>query len=164
MYDRTLEIKDEFPNKRLLVHFMQPHFPFIGSDFESGNLKEGNGSFFWHELMTGERKISKDDIWKAYTNTLKEALPFVSDLLERLEGKTIVTSDHGNMIGERAFPVPIVEWGHPPGIYTEELVKVPWFVHENGDRKKIVTEPTQSRSKQTTDDIVDDRLKQLGYK
>jgi len=31
------------------------------------------------------------------------------------------------MFGERASPIPIQEWGHPEGIWTDKLVKVPWL-------------------------------------
>jgi len=30
--DAAIEAYEQFPNKRLIIHFMQPHGPFIGSD------------------------------------------------------------------------------------------------------------------------------------
>jgi len=30
MRERALAARDEYPNKRLIIHFVQPHIPFIG--------------------------------------------------------------------------------------------------------------------------------------
>lgn len=166
MFEYAIQANEMFPSKRLLIHFMQPHYPFLSpnSDFDSGRVEtEDDEPFFWHELMLGRRSIQRSDIWKAYADTLNRVLPFVSELLDVLSGRTVVTSDHGNMIGERAFPVPITEWGHPPGIYTEELVKVPWLVYDNGARKDIIAERTESTEERIADNTVEERLKRLGY-
>lgn len=67
------------------------------------------------------------------------------------------------MLGERAWPVPIREWGHPRGIYTEELVKVPWLVIGSDSRPAIVAEE-QTRDREAVDqDVVAERLRDLGY-
>jgi len=62
---------------------------------------------------------------------LDRALPHVEDAMRELGGKTIVTADHGNMVGERV-PDPVSGVGHPRGVYTPELVDVPWLVYERG--------------------------------
>jgi hypothetical protein len=67
------------------------------------------------------------------------------------------------MVGERAFPFPIREWGHPRGIYTEQLVKVPWLVDDTGPRRKVVTEAAESETSDVDEETVADRLKNLGY-
>lgn len=46
----------------------------------------------------------------------------------RTDGTTVVTSDHGNHLGEFATPFPIRLYGHPEGIRTPELIRVPWLV------------------------------------
>jgi hypothetical protein len=85
-----------------------------------------------------------------------------------LPGKSVVTSDHGQLIGERGFPVPFKEYGHPNGIYSEELVKVPWHVYQNGKRKGIIAESPEKATYETKDsDELDakteEHLKNLGY-
>ncbi|CQR52106.1 MULTISPECIES: hypothetical protein [Haloferax] len=80
-----------------------------------------------------------------------------------LLGRTVVTSDHGNMIGDRAAPVPIREWGHPPGIYTKELVTIPWLVHDNGERREIVSGESVATDAAVSSDVVTKRLENLGY-
>ncbi len=54
----ALDAADEYPDKRLLVHYIQPHYPFIESDteFDKKQLHEGaeNEKSFWHELNHGD--------------------------------------------------------------------------------------------------------------
>lgn len=159
---------DRFPNKRLIVHYIQPHYPFIGSEtmFDKGHLDDPNetGDNVWTQLITGEIDMSREQIWNLYIDNLDRALPAVSELAEHLQGRTVITADHGNMVGERAFPFPIREWGHPRGIYTEELVKVPWLVIEGAERRKIEAEqPQQSNEGDVDSNVVADRLEHLGY-
>lgn len=153
----------EYPNKRLLVHYIQPHYPFLGPTgrkyFEGGKLD------FWQDLMTGKKEYDPDVLWDAFVENLEIAMPAVRDAMESLEGKTVVTADHGQMIGERSWPFPIREYGHPRGIYTEELVKVPWLIYEQGERREIRDEPQRHpRDTDIESDVVTDRLESLGYK
>lgn len=159
----------EYPNKRLVVHYIQPHYPFIDSEteFDKRHLAPsdtgGRAENVWGQLMTGALDVSSADIWRPYVANLKRALPHVEKLLDELDGRTVVTADHGNMVGERAFPLPIREWGHPRGIYTEQLVRVPWLIHDNGPRRDIVAEQPESTEEDVEEETVADRLKHLGY-
>lgn len=161
----ALRAAEEYPNKRLVIHYMQPHYPFIGAetDFDKGHLTGARQENVWNQLLLGALDTEREDIWHIYEANLKRALPHVEKLLETLDGKTVVTADHGNMVGERAFPLPIREWGHPRGIYTEELVCVPWLVHKSGPRREIRIGESKNQSETVDQDIVADRLKQLGY-
>ncbi|KTG26911.1 hypothetical protein [Haloferax profundi] len=166
MTRRAKEVSEQYPNKRLIVHYLQPHYPFVGapelnarSPFEDAESKAD----IWGELMERKRSIAPETVWAAYRDNLRLALPAVEDLMETLPGRTVVTSDHGNMIGERAAPIPIREWGHPPGIHTEELVTVPWLVYDNGERKEIVTGESVAKDDAVSSDVVTERLENLGY-
>lgn len=157
---------EQYPNKRLLVHFMQPHVPFVGSDTELGETFDWgeNGTGFWREWVIRDLGISDEILRQAYAENLDYVLPHVKKLLASLGGRTVVTADHGNMLGERAFPVPIHGYGHPFGVYTEELVAVPWLTVENGPRRRIVTGEGQQPDLQASDpDVTSERLRQLGY-
>jgi|APHM01.1.fsa_nt_gi Sulfatase. len=163
--DAAIEVANQYPNKRLLVHYVQPHFPFIGADTQADKKrKSDNEEPFWLRVATGDVDINRDSLWKAYRNTFQMMLPEVKRLMKKLHGKTIVTSDHGNMFGERAHPVPIREWGHPSGIYTPELVEVPWLIYESGERRRIVAEVPDSVDMKPDPAVVEKRLKDLGYK
>jgi len=67
----------------------------------------------WMQIITGHVDIERDEIWDAYKNNLKLVLPSVRELVDELTGKMVITSDHGNMFGERSSPIPYREWGHP---------------------------------------------------
>ncbi|WP_330632550.1 hypothetical protein [Halocatena halophila] len=155
----------DYPNKRLIVHYIQPHYPFIGADttFDKGHLEGSDDENVWGQLMTGEIDVNKEKIWEVFTNNLEIALPAVESLMETLSGKTVVTADHGNMIGERSTPIPVTEWGHPRGTYTDQLVKVPWLTHENGNRRKVVSEVPLTSENSVDDSVVSERLRNLGY-
>jgi bisphosphoglycerate-independent phosphoglycerate mutase (AlkP superfamily) len=117
----------------------------------------------WMEIMTGDLDVSTEMLWEAYEENLDYVLEHVYELVPELTGKTIVTSDHGNMVGERSYPIPIREWGHPPMTYTTELVKVPWFIIEDETRKEITAEQPSTDTRGADEDLVQDRLEDLGY-
>lgn len=161
----ALRAAEEYPNKRLVIHYMQPHYPFIESetDFDKDHLAGSRRENVWNQLFLGTLDIKRQDIWDIYEANLERALPHVKTLLGKIDGKTVVTADHGNMVGERAFPLPIREWGHPRGIYTSELIHVPWLVHENGPRREVQIDKSEDQTETVDQDVVADRLKHLGY-
>ncbi|WP_049898132.1 alkaline phosphatase family protein [Halococcus agarilyticus] len=155
----------EYPDKRLVVHYMQPHYPFIdsGTDFDKGHLTGARRESLWSQLLYGALDADQADVWRIYEANLERALPHVEELMDALDGKTVVTADHGNMVGERAFPIPMREWGHPRGVYTDELITVPWLVREDGPRRKIRRESPVTQSNEVDSEVVADRLRDLGY-
>ena len=165
--DAALDAVETYPNKRHVVHFMQPHYPFLTdeTEFDKGHLEnagtdEGN---VWAQLLEGTLDVDESTVISLYDENLRRVLPSVERLLDELPGKTVVTSDHGNMLGERARPIPIREWGHPRGIYTEELVKMPWLVVESESRPTIVAEDSERNRDAVDQDVVAERLRNLGY-
>lgn len=161
--DAVVEAAEKFPQKRLLVHFTQPHYPFLGPTgreyFDLDGLR-----FQWNDVAVGDIDISDEVIYRAYAENFEEVLPFVEQLMSELRGKTVVTADHGQMIGERAFPIPVREYGHPTAIYTPELVTVPWHVFDDGPRRDIVAEAsTRSRDREDEEAVAQERLEDLGY-
>lgn len=85
-------------------------------------------------------------------------------LLAELEGKTVVTGDHGELIGEKTIYTPNpTKGGHHREIYVPELRVVPWLVVESDERPEIITEqPVENDT--ISDEIVNQRLRSLGYK
>lgn len=164
--DYGIEAAEEYPNKRLVFHFLQPHYPFLSERFQTGQghmqKNPTTESNFWDQIMRGDLSVNPEQIWEAYLESLERTLPHVRELITALSGKTVITSDHGNMIGERSFPIPIREWGHPPGIYTSQLVEVPWLELEDGPRRTI-TEGKNKEMSHVSEDVINDRLESLGY-
>ena len=172
MTEAALDAVERFPHKRFVVHYMQPHYPFVPAetDFDKDHLRQidddtdgPTGENVWNQKFTGELDISRDDLWSIYVENLKYALEHVAELLEALSGKTVVTSDHGNYVGERASPIPIREYGHPRGLYDEPVVRVPWLEHERGDRREIRAGDDENINNIETE-AIDERLRNLGYK
>lgn len=160
--ERTLDAAKQFPKKRLLVHFIQPHYPFIGptgrKHFDLDSL-----NFQWKDAITGDLGISDETLRQAYRENFELVLPSVEQLLSELSGKTVVTADHGQMFGERLFPLPIREYGHPSGVYTDELVKVPWHTFDPGPRREIVAEEAVTSVEEENEQLAEERLRNLGY-
>jgi len=110
-----------FPKKRLLIWYMQPHFPFVNSEIESvplGTKDKDNAVSIWERAASGE--ISKDEVWEAYGKNLQYVFEKARKLSNDLEGKTVVTSDHGNLVGEANV------FGHPKETHVAPLHEVPW--------------------------------------
>ena len=165
MLNATRQAAEKYPNKRLLIHFIQPHCPFIG---EFGSEKFGHiNDRLWQKQRRGELGASDDDLKRAYYENVEEVLPAVNEAIEELRGKTVVTADHGQLIGERQFPIPIKDYGHPNGIYMDELTKVPWFESNFKNRKRIVKERPKSRYDKDNREEIDEKakgvLRELGY-
>lgn len=154
------EAAERYPNKRLIVHYMQPHRPFLGPVGEALDVPEP----LTDKILSGEYEVSDDRLWEAYLENVDIVLEDVEKLLPELDGKTVVSADHGELMGERQWPIPIRAWGHVHGIYMDELTKVPWHIFQSGDRRSIVSEEPESTSVSTLEsDEVDERLRQLGY-
>jgi hypothetical protein len=158
-----LKASQKYPNKRLILHFIQPHYPFIDSDIEIDDAFDPNTPGFWMRMMRNQVDISPSEVREAYQRNLRITLPHLRHLLTALPGKTVITSDHGNMLGEKSSPIPIREWGHPRGIYTDELTRVPWLEYENGPRKDVTAGAMSHDESQVDSEAVESHLKHLGY-
>jgi hypothetical protein len=177
MRDVALEADDSHPNKRLMIHFMQPHAPFIGPwgrehvGIHVGNEHSRQGAMQgYYDVDTTnpyslarEGEIDHETLERAYRENLQIALEYVEDLLSELEGRTVVTADHGELFGERAWPYPWRKFQHPR-LLAEKLLQVPWLVSESGDRKSIESTPPEEGARSDVDDAIEDKLRHLGYK
>lgn len=166
MATAAIEAHEAYPNKRLVVHFMQPHFPFIGP---TGTAIEAQGLNReleeetlnpWYGILSGD--VDRGTVLRAYRENLELALPHVESILEAVPGQTVVTADHGNLVGERGRPIPVRLYGHPRGLPRSELVTVPWLEIANPPRREITAETPEERT-EADDETVEDRLRALGY-
>jgi arylsulfatase A-like enzyme len=171
--EAALAAAEQFPHKRLVIHYMQPHYPFVpaDADFDKEHLRqiggesdEPSGENVWNQKFNGELEISREELWAMYTDNLEYVLKHVEELLATISGKVVITADHGNYVGERASPIPIREYGHPRGLYDEPVVRVPWFVYEEGTRREIRRTDPDAATNAVESGIIDDRLRDLGYK
>ncbi|MFB6301608.1 MAG: hypothetical protein ABEH78_01920 [Haloferacaceae archaeon] len=151
------------PDKRIVVHFMQPHAPFYPSSVDVANWDPGLGDTMdlhgpWKALRKGE--VSREEVERAYAETFDAVLPVATELAGDLPGRSVITADHGNASGRLALPLPLRIYGHPTGLRYPELVEVPWAVLD-GERREI-TEGTIDRG-EVDEDVVTDRLRAFGY-
>jgi len=160
--DKSLSVAEEYPNKRLIIHYLQPHAPYIGS---TGKQLPSDYLNFWSSFTAGEFDLDLETAKQAYYENVEIVIPHVEQLLTELQGKTVVTADHAELLGERDRPIPIRRYGHTAYTYIPELVEVPWLTYQNGNRKDIITEDkgTEEIGKRITEDTVKERLKDLGY-
>lgn len=195
MCEAVLRANEAYPNKRLVGHLMQPHHPFIGPtgrellDDPAGNeaarrrmLDEAEADAgaddrdrrVWIQLADG--RLPFEDVREAYMENLELVLPAVERLVEALPGKTVVTSDHGNLMDEPAYGFLSTgsrRFAHPVHATGEPLVKVPWLVCPADERKRVAEGPPVEGDRETTartgDDQadereLDERLEALGYR
>lgn len=148
---------EEYPNKRLIVHYLQPHRPFINSDIGFDQSFSDNP---WQALGNG--KIGREKIWKLYSQNLDVVFDEAYQLADTLPGQAVLTSDHGNLLGERTYPIPIRLYGHPEGVRHPGLVKVPWAVLESEERPKI-RKGEVKKSTEEKPESVTEHLEALGY-
>ncbi|WP_139136236.1 hypothetical protein [Haladaptatus sp. W1] len=160
---RAIKALKENPNKRLIIHYIQPHIPFIGSKGQMISQPEFQGQVFkpknrsdsiWQQLEAGN--LNKNVAWEAYRENLSLSLPYVSELVENLAGKTVITSDHGNSFGKWNV------FGHPPNIHLGNLTTVPWLECEFDSRRKIISEACHHSSIMLESDV-NEQLESLGY-
>lgn len=170
--ERTAEALEQHPNKRFIIHFLQPHAPYVirNGDFIE-DIKYRYMDAAWRGLVPDE------EIASIYEENVGYVLEWVDELLELLTGKTVVTSDHGELLGE-GVPIrykllsgywPPARWdhyrlGHYPYVRVPELIDVPWLEIDTGTRRRIVEadEPAAKRLEVETENI-EEHLKALGY-
>jgi hypothetical protein len=158
--DRAVEAGRRLDYDRLIVHYLQPHVPFLSSS-ESPALATENFSPTadgrlpddWELVEQGERDLST--VWAEYRDNLRIVLDDVELLLSNLDAETVVlTSDHGNAVGEHGL------YGHPGAIAVPALREVPWC--ETTAIDEGTHEPEQYDTTEVSESV-SDRLEKLGY-
>jgi len=158
--DAAREIQKEYPDQRLIVHYFQPHAPVVGNpagtrkDEIRGDLHPGD------DLKAGN--VSREEVWEGYLNNLLYAFDYADELAEDLGGRTVFTADHGELFGEWLWPFPLRAYAHPDGVRHPKLTQVPWAVKEVGERREVTA--GELAHHEADEDIIDDRLRNLGYK
>jgi len=158
--ERALKVSEEYDDKRIIVHYFQPHAPFIGrGDGTEKRSEEITGIHPGEPLARGN--VSKEEVWEEYRENLEYVWHHVKELTDELDGKTVVTSDHGELFGERLTPFPIRGYAHPIGLRLPEITNVPWAI-SSGDRREIAEDDI--RPSNVNENTVEDRLQDLGYR
>lgn len=156
---RAREVIEDSPDKRFIIHYMQPHTPYLSLDppavkkkrepgsRESISRRIRNKTVSIARKIIGDkravglmdilglpplspmddalRKVGKKGVKKAYRKNVERVMGCVKDLSRDLNGVKVITSDHGELLGERG------RFGHD---FDEmpELALVPWFEIKEG--------------------------------
>jgi hypothetical protein len=173
----TVEVLEKYPNKRIVTHFMQPHIPFIGSfgrsnigihDGTTKGVNRASGNEYTENIepyvLLAQGKIDQEAVEKAYNENLNLVLSEVEDLLKHLNGKTVVTADHGEIFGEIGWPTPKRVYGHEYDTVAKGLLEVPWLEYTNGDRRDVTEEQSKTPTNLINEKTVENRLEALGYR
>jgi predicted AlkP superfamily pyrophosphatase or phosphodiesterase len=138
------KVHETYPHKRLIVHFMQPHQPFIGETADKirtmvpGDAAPDDYTEFKQDHIhyyLAREYVTIEQFRKAYTETLEFVLEYVEKLLSTLDGKSVITADHGELLGERILGREA--FGHKSKWECPELREVPWYIIESDTRRHI---------------------------
>lgn len=119
----AIQARVDYPHKRLIVHYMQPHLPYRKApppQTKSGRLRHFIGR---HEMlrllaikllkMVGKyppknwtieyykNNFTVEQLKELYEDNLRWVLNEVKKLLRHLNGQIVITADHGEAFGER---------------------------------------------------------------
>jgi hypothetical protein len=161
--DRAIKVAPR--SEQMVVHYFQPHEPYIGDTQILGNvnavkehLKGGAiGRGIWERVESGE--ITDNQLLEAYDSNLRRVMGEVALLINEISEEfdhIAVMGDHGEALGEYGqythsiqHPyVRVVPWGLIQGVNKN-------VISEISDRKTITEEGKNT--------MVETRLKELGY-
>jgi len=169
----AIEAQETYPDKRLIVHYMQPHTPHLGEIAQNLETKYVQNQYAQPSDKSGSEKqaeetkifqvykdnqITTAELRESYRETLSIVEPHVKDLVEELRGKTVISADHGENLGETQFGMRLT--GHGPN--SKEVRFVPWMELPYEERK-TVTKESPIGFQYLEDAYVEERLADLGY-
>lgn len=117
--DHAIDIGRSLNPKKLIVHYLQPHSPYISNAIqEKRDLTDLERDPFHYLQQGGDR----EQVWEYYLDDLRMALDSVEVLLENLDAEDVViTADHGEAFGE------LLMHGHRSGSLNPAIRRVPWI-------------------------------------
>lgn len=190
----ALRALSQFKGKRFIIHYVQPHYPYI--ILRQLRIRERSrrnhkfSHFVWKAALkvfgypfgntltnlfgidgTDEAAVAKRIGLEAfrivYEKNLALVLESVAELVEHLQGKVIVSADHGELLGEYG------KFAHWPNLDYPELHEIPWFVVSDSHIRvsrptTTIARDTESKEKvpahsQEDEELIQKRLEALGY-
>lgn len=104
---------------RLMVHYTQPHIPYVGRAAGTDRQLCRHELDPWPAFRQGE--LAREELRDLYVDNLRYVLDQVTVLLDNIDAdRVVLTADHGEAFGE---------WGafsHPLGFPHPAVKRVPW--------------------------------------
>jgi hypothetical protein len=147
--DAAVETLQTYPDKRCVIHFMQPHVPMFTPD--------GPITDVWEQVRGGE--VDDETLRGWYAENVRFVAPYVQEVTAAADGKVVITADHGENLGERRWG--IKRYGHSH--LTPECRLVPWLELPVTERREVSHGPPQEAT-QLDAAALEDRLAALGYR
>lgn len=155
--DAALRTRQRHPEKRLVIHYLQPHAPYLGLDEQRSlrtaryrekkvpdvlktlyrslgppvlklvgmdavfGIRKALGLTPVHDGEQYWRQLSLEAWREAYADNLRHVLDEARRYLTQVEGRAVLTADHGEALGEDGL------YMHPMGVDHPVLREVPWF-------------------------------------
>jgi len=158
--DRAITVGREQQPDRMIVHYMQPHPPFVPRpDIDSVEVAlpgdEGQGMNVAELHEKGGYSI--DELWEAHLANLRYVLQDIDLLRSNIDAdRLVVSADHGQALGENGV------LGHPCGSTVDAVRDVPWCVIKCQDSGEYQPDKHHRTGRQSVS--VEEKLKNLGYK
>jgi hypothetical protein len=161
--DRAIALHREFDPERTIIHYMQPHTPFVPFPDVTASQVTGPGieGNYGKNVPELAEEYTREEIWKFHIENLRYVLDDIKTLLSNINGdRVVISADHGQAFGEEGV------WGHPRGSTVDSVREVPWCVTSASDSGDYIPEYelTEPRSEGDEDLSVEEKLKFLGYK
>jgi len=152
--DRAVRASREHDADRMIVHYMQPHSPYIADAVDGRDVDPDEVDFVEPLGAMRRGELAIDVARERYIDNLHLVLEEVRTLFDNLDADRVaITADHGELFGEWG------EYGHPDGLPFPAVRRVPWVVTSATDTGEY--EPEIERSETETD--IEQHLKDLGY-
>ncbi|APE95094.1 alkaline phosphatase family protein [Halodesulfurarchaeum formicicum] len=152
--DRAISVGREADVDRIVVHYMQPHAPYIADAIESEDPVSETCAEPFEPLRRGE--IDQATVWDHYLDNLRLVLDEVTVLLENVDADRVaITADHGEAFGEWGF------YEHPVGCPLPAVKRVPWV--ETTATDQGTRDPPPVTTGPAEHDVAD-HLRDLGYR
>ena len=144
--------------ERFVFHYIPPHAPFLHCPGRYDSTGDGAGGTqnVWRGLQAG--LYDRDRVWEDYGRNLLRGLDEVETILRNVTGTVVVTSDHGNAIGEWGI------FGHPANVPVPAVKRVPWAVATGHGRDEYVTSDDDEIATGLGEQDLNEHLRALGYR
>lgn len=158
---RAVQQYRERTPERLIVHYMQPHWPYVSNPVMDGFYPEtviGDGSTSNPFDRQNIGVLSREEHLKRYRENLHHVVEHLRETL--LVGinaeKVVLTADHGELFGEYGL------YKHPGNIPLPAVRRVPW-AETSASAESSYDIPVEAIQSDTHDRDRQEQLRDLGY-